>query len=239
MADLEEHLFDTREAMAHALAADVAERLTTAAAERGAASLVGSGGTTPGPVYDLLAKADAPWDKVVVTATDERWASPDDAASNQKLIADRLLQGWAATARYVSLLSDHADPHDPAAEAEVGARIAAMPRPFDVVIAGMGPDGHAVSWFPGLPGMDASVLDAGAPALVRGVGPVPGAAGAPTRMTLTLAALHDARRLILLFTGEEKLAVLRRAQEEGPIADMPVRALLRAERAPIALYWAP
>ncbi|MBE7219717.1 MAG: 6-phosphogluconolactonase [Caulobacteraceae bacterium] len=239
MAGLEENLFDSKEAMVAALRDDVVARLSVAADQDGRASLVGSGGSTPGPLFDALSRSEAPWEKVEVTTTDERWASADDDASNEKLIRTRLITNKAAGARYVSLLTGHDSPLDPAAEAEANARIAAMRRPFDVVIAGMGPDGHAVSWFPGLPGTDPSVIDPKAPALARGVGPIPTANGAPNRMTLTLHAIGDARRLVLLFTGEEKMAVFRKALEPGPTEDLPVRALLRDAKSPVALYWAP
>lgn len=235
---VEEHLYDDAGEMAAALADDIVSRLTVAASTRGRAALVVSGGTTPGPVFDLLAQADAPWGRVAVTVSDERWVEADDPGSNEKLVRDRLLVGEAAQASYVALKTAHADPHDPAAEAEVDARLQAMARPFEVAVLGMGPDGHTASLFPGAPGLE-QALDLNSPALARGIGPVPGAAGAASRMTLTLRALTDAHRVVLLFRGEEKLDAYRRATKLGPVAEAPVRAILHQRRAPVALYWAP
>lgn len=235
---VEEHLYDDAGEMAAALADDIVSRITVAASTNGRAALVVSGGTTPGPVFDLLAQADAPWARVAVTVSDERWVEADDPGSNEKLVRDRLLVGEAAEASYVALKTAHADPHDPAAEAEVDRRLQAMARPFEVAVLGMGPDGHTASLFPGAPGLE-QALDLNSPALARGIGPVPGAAGAASRMTLTLRALTDARRVVLLFRGEEKLDAYRRATKLGPVAEAPVRAILHQRRAPVALYWAP
>lgn len=235
---VEEHLFEDADAMAQALADDLAARLEAAVTATGSAAFIASGGTTPGAVYDRLARLPVPWARVALTVSDERWAPADDPASNARLLHERLLRGAASAARYVSLLTGAADPHDPAAEREAGERVRAMRRPFEMAILGMGDDGHTASLFPHAPRLS-QALDLGDPALCRGVGPVPGAAGAPLRMTLTLRALTDARQVAILVKGRKKLDTFRRAQAEGAVAEMPVRAILRQDRAPVALYWAP
>lgn len=235
---VEERLFEDAGAMAQALAEDLAARLEAGVAQTGAASFIASGGTTPGPVYDRLARLPVPWARVALTVSDERWAPAGDPASNSRLLHERLLRGAASAARFVSLLTDARDPHDPAAEREAGERVRAMRRPFEMAILGMGDDGHTASLFPHAPDL-ARLLETGDPALCRGVGPVAGAAGAPLRMTLTLRALTDARQVVILIQGDKKLATFRRAQAAGAVAAMPVRAILRQTRAPVALYWAP
>ena len=237
-APVEEHLFEDADAMAQALAEALAARLEAAVSATGSATFVASGGTTPGAVYDRLARLPVPWARVSLTVSDERWARADDPASNSRLLHERLLRGAASAARYVSLLTNAADPHDAAAEREAGERVRAMRRPFQMAILGMGDDGHTASLFPHAPRLS-QALDLGDPALCRGVGPVPGAAGAPLRMTLTLRALTDAQQVVILVKGQRKLDTFRRAQAEGAVADMPVRAVLRQHRAPVALYWAP
>lgn len=225
-----ERLFDDMPALVGALAPDIAQRLTHAVHERGRASLVATGGSTPGPLYDALCGADAPWDKVFVTLSDERWVAPDDEASNERLIRTRLLRDEAALAHFVPLKTDDATPAE-AAEA-VDARIAAMPRPFDVVLLGVGADGHFASLFPGAAELEAA-LD---PILAANVVAVraEGAQGAAERLSLTLSAITDARAILLLIRGEEKLELLR-----SGAAGLPVAALLDQARVPVTLFWAP
>ena len=219
-----------------ALAEEIALTLTDAVKARGAASLVLSGGTTPGPLYDRLADMAAPWDKVSLTLADERWVPPDSPQSNERLIRERLLRNRAAGAWFTALKSDTPGPE--AAEAEVGAAVAALPRPFDLVLLGLGENGHTASLFPNSHGL-AAALDRSDPAMARAVRPVPPDAPDPPRLTLTLRALLDARRIVLLFTGAAKWAVYEEALEPGEIADLPLRALLNQGRIKLEIWWAP
>ncbi len=146
-----ETTFDHPAPLAEALAESVAEDLRAAALERGQATLVLSGGTTPELFLDALSRQLVPWSQVTITLTDERWVAVDDAASNENLIRTRLLVGDAAEARLVPLKTAAATPEEGAAEAE--SRLAALPRPFDVVVLGMGEDGHIASLFPNHPAL--------------------------------------------------------------------------------------
>ncbi len=223
--------FDHRDALAAALADRVAEDLRSAIAERGTASLVVSGGSTPRPFFERLSRRPLAWDRVVVTLADERWVAPDDEASNQRLARRHLLVEDAAAATLVGLKTPQATPE---AGREACARaLAAVPRPFDVMTLGMGGDGHFASLFPdalelgdGLdPGNDRTCL------ATR-----PQAAPHP-RMSLTLAAILDSRRLVLHLAGDEKWEVYRRASEPGPVEELPIRALLASGR--VEVWWAP
>lgn len=222
--------FEGAGAQALALAAAVADRIRTGVAERGEASLVVTGGSTPGPFYDALSRADLPWDRVRLTLSDERWVAPDDPESNERLVRARLLQGLAAAARLTPLKTPAASPE--AALAAVEPAVAALPRPFAAVILGMGEDGHIASLFPG----DASpaALDAAATALVAAAR---SPAGVP-RLSLTMTALTDADAVYLLVRGEGKRALLKDAAA-GLRPHLPVSALLRQARGPVAIYWAP
>src|ERR1700694_3797369 len=95
MAD-DDRLFDDKPRLFDALALEITVRLSDAVASRGRASLVATGGTTPGPLYDALSAQPAPWDKVEVTLTDERWVDPDSDSSNEGLVRRRLLMDRAA-----------------------------------------------------------------------------------------------------------------------------------------------
>jgi len=225
--------FATLDAMIDHMAADIAERLTRAVADRGVASLVVPGGSTPGRLFDALADQDAPWDKVQVTGTDERWLPHGHPDTHETLVRTRLLKGRAAGATYVPLKT--ASPTPAGAEAAVEAEISRIARPFDVTLIGMGDDGHIASLFPHAPGLEGA-LDPQSPLLVASFH-VPAAAGSPDRMSLSLSALLDSRFLGVLIAGASKLATLERAEAGDDAHEMPVRALLRQDRTPVTVFW--
>src|SRR5579863_3670273 len=142
MAD-DDRLFDDTASLSAALALEISTRLAEAVAARGRASLVATGGTTPGPLYDALSSQPAPWERVEVTLTDERWVDPAAPDSNENLVRRRLLVDRAAAAAFVPLKSSDAKAVD--AEIAVDAALRGMPRPFDVLVLGMGEDGHICS----------------------------------------------------------------------------------------------
>jgi 6-phosphogluconolactonase len=227
--------FDDAESMTVALADKIVARLSEGVRRRDAASLVVSGGTTPGILFDVLTTRQAPWDHVFVTATDERWVSPDDDRSNEKLVRTRLLRGQAASAHFVPLMTHHASPAD--AESDVDRAIAAMPRPFDVTLLGMGNDGHTASLFPGAKELS-TALDLNAPALVRAITPTNVAAAGP-RMSLSLRAILASRLIVILIRGDEKLKTYRFALAGGDAHEMPIRAVLHQSSVPVEVYWSP
>jgi 6-phosphogluconolactonase len=237
-----ETVFDQPGRLASALAESVAEDLTRAVADRGRASLVVSGGSTPLPFFSALSKHALPWDQVWVTLADERWVDPQDDASNEKLVRTRLLQDQASAAHFVALKNAAPSPEDGEAECELA--LSGVPRPFDVVVLGMGEDGHTASLFPGAERLN-EALDPSSTCTCLAMRP-PGAAGTAgtagstvPRMTLTLAALLDSRRTIIHITGDAKWQVYRHALAPGPAADLPVRAILNRGPEPIDVYWSP
>lgn len=227
--------FDSAVARDHALAREIVDRLAAAIAERGRASFVATGGTTPALLYDRLSRAPLPWDRVAVTVSDERWVDPSAPESNEGLVRRRLLRDDEIRADFVPLKTPTDTPE--AAEGFVHWKLVAMPRPFDVVLLGMGADGHIASLFPGAPGLERA-MDLKDPALCRAVRPAV-AAGSTARMSLTLRALLDSRLIALVVQGQEKRQTLRRAAAAGSFAEMPVRALLRQNTVPVHIYWAP
>jgi 6-phosphogluconolactonase len=229
------HAFESAHARDHALAHEIVDRLHEAIADRGSASLVATGGTTAGGLYDRLSRAPLAWDHVNLTLSDERWVDPSAPESNEGLVRRRLLKDGEHPARLVPLKTAAKSPED--AEAVVHWKLAAMPRPFDVVLLGMGADGHVASLFAGAPGLE-KALDVDDPALARAMRPT-AAAGSTARMSLTLRALLDARFIAVILQGQEKRQALRKGSEPGAIADMPVRGLLRQDAVPVHIYWAP
>lgn len=230
---LRRHDFDTPALLAAALAAAVAQQLRDGIAARGEAVLAVSGGRTPERFFAALAQQSLDWAKVTVTLVDDRWVPLDSPRSNEALLRRSLLQGPASAARLAGLVTAAKTPEG--GLAEVTARIAALPRPFDAVVLGMGADGHTASFFPGGDRL-AEAIDSAGPALVLPM-LAPGA-GEP-RITLTLPLIVAARAVYLHIEGQDKAAVLAAAQQDGPPAEMPVRAVLRHRAAGLDVYWCP
>lgn len=229
-----ERLTPSRDELVRALAADIAQRLADAVAARGQAGMIATGGSTPGPLYDALSQTAAPWDRIAVTLSDERWVPPDDPASNERLLRQRLLRNLAAAARLIPLKTPAPSPAK--AVADVDRTLNALPRPFDVTLVGMGADGHVASLFPLAPELGAALAD-DAP-LVCAVRRED-AAGVAERLSLTRRALLGSRVIIVLIEGAEKLAVYRQAQAGEDIEAMPIRMVLQQRRAPVQVWWAP
>jgi 6-phosphogluconolactonase len=211
----------------------IVTRLTAAVAREGRAGLVAPGGTTPGAMFDMLARLPAPWKDIEITLSDDRWIETTSDRSNEKLVRARLLTANAAAARLIPFKT--ARSHADEAEKDVNAAIAAMHRPFDVVALGMGTDGHIASLIPGAAGL-ARALDRNDPALVRAVNP-PDLAAMGERMTLTLRAILNARWIVLLIRGEEKLAAYRAALDGTDVLEAPVRAVLHQHDVPVSVFW--
>jgi 6-phosphogluconolactonase len=236
-ADDRFHAFLNADDMTRALADEIVTRVDAGVTSRGAASLVVSGGTTPAPLFDLLSTRAAPWDKAWITLSDERWIAPDQDGSNEKLVRTRLLRDAAAGAKLVPLKTT--DPSPRAAEAKVDAAIAAMPRPFDIVLLGMGDDGHTASLFPHATGL-AVALDTTRRELVRAIHTDEAAAVATgERLTLTLRAILESRLVVVLIRGTAKREAYQSAAAGSNVLDAPVRAVLQQTRVPVQVCWAP
>jgi len=218
---MERLTFDTSQALASGFASWTADRLSAAVAERGAALLIVSGGTTPLRFFDALSRIAIDWPRVAITLADERRVPDDSARSNAKLVREHLMKNAAAAARFVPLADSRLSRDQELVSA--AARIAALPMPADVVALGMGEDGHTASWFPGADKL-AQAIDPGTRALLLPIV----APGAPEpRLTLTARVILRARAIALHIEGAAKLAALEKALGDGPIEEMPVRAVLR------------
>ncbi len=202
-----------------------------ATSERGTASLVVSGGSTPKPLFEHLSRQSLAWDRVRVTLADERWVPADHEASNERLVRRHLLVGEAAAAELIGLKTP--DPTPEAGREACERALARLPRPFDVVVLGMGGDGHTASLFPDAPELGAGLdPETGHTCLaVR-----PPAAPHP-RMSLTLSAITGSRKLVLHITGEDKRQVYLSASKPGPAEELPIRAVLESGR--VEVWWAP
>lgn len=178
------------------VAARAADLVAAEIAARSRTRLVLAGGTTPRRCYELLRDRRIDWGRVTVLFGDERCLAPQDPESNFRLADDALL-------RQVAPASVHRIP------AELGPDEAARlyepvvaDGPLDLVLLGIGQDGHTASLFPGSSALEADTLVAP----VRGAPKPP-----PLRVTLTLRALRGARRVVILATGADKAAAVREA----------------------------
>jgi 6-phosphogluconolactonase len=219
--------------LAERLAACIAERLAAGIETRGSASLVVSGGSTPIRLFDELSRTAADWGRTSVTLADERWVEPTHDDSNERIVRRHLLRNHASTARFVGLKTAAATATE--GECECARRLAGVPRPFDVVLLGMGNDGHTASLFPGASGLRGA-LDPHCTKTCTAIAPP---AAPHARITLTLPALLDSREIVLHMTGHEKRRVYERALEGGSAEAMPIRAFLRQSTVPVTVWWAP
>ena len=109
--------------------------------------------------------------------------------------------------------------------------------PFDVVVLGMGEDGHVASLFPGAPGLAAALDPSAAPACIAMTpDPLPKEAPYP-RLTLTLSALLASRFIVLLLAGDSKKRVFERARQGKDVAAMPIRGIVNQDRVPVSVFW--
>ncbi|WP_340644983.1 6-phosphogluconolactonase [Phenylobacterium sp.] len=214
------------------LAAAAAEATVTALdaglKARGQASLIGTGGRSPAPVYDALRDAELDWARVTVGLSDDRFLPPASPDSNERLVRERLLQGRAAAAAFLPLYSSAPDPQACADVAEPSIRALA---PFDMLFLGMGEDGHIASLIPGSPVMEAGLDPEGG----RFVIGIPGDVGSPpvARISLTLPALLAARTTLILIRGPLKREIV----EQG--SGLPVHRLVKQAKAPLRVLWTP
>lgn len=222
--------------LAQALADVVAGHLRDGLAQRGQALLILSGGSTPVPFFERLARADLAWSQVSVTLADERWVPATDADSNARLVQRHLLQGPAAQARWLPLVN--ASPTPVEGQPEVERALASLPWPADVVVLGMGGDGHTASLFPHDAALGVALDEReDAPRCLAVAAPEQPNVPLP-RITLSRRALLDARLLTLHITGASKWTLLHQVLAPGPVQDYPVRLALHQAVVPCHVFHA-
>lgn len=215
--------------LAARLADQVRDWLAQALALRGRASLAVSGGSTPVAFFRALSCTELDWSRVAVTLADERWVSPENTDSNERLVREHLLQDAAAAATFIGLKQ----PQDSALDGQPDCEeaLAALPLPLDVLVLGMGNDGHTASLFPDAPELP-EALDFNSPRNCIAMHP---ASAAQERMSLTARTLSEARHTVLHLKGEQKLVTLDRALGDvSATLEMPIRAFLKPQ---LQVYW--
>ena len=201
------HTFDDAEAVAQATAERILKAATQAIDDRGCFKLVLAGGTTPAAAYRLLRTADADWDKWFIYFGDERGLPADHPERNSVMAREN----WLV---HVAIPTENIFPIPTEQGIEMAVEkytaVVAAVLPFDLVLLGMGEDGHTASLFPGHP------LDASATVVAVRDAPKP----PPQRVSLGLAALNAAREVLIIVTGRGKQVAVRRWKqgEDLPVA---------------------
>ena len=216
--------------LAVSLAKNIAEQLTQALMIRPRASLAVSGGRTPLAMLEQLSLEGVDWHRVDITLADERWVDEQSSASNGALVRSSLLQNNAKSATFFPLFNAHESPH--LGQKHCQTQLQGMSWPLDVLVLGMGNDGHTASLFPQCPQLHQALSAPVSQQCIDTQAPV-----APTqRMTLTGPTLTNARHKHLHIEGSEKHRVLQQAMALADPFKMPIFALLKT---PLTIHWCP
>lgn len=225
--------FKNNHTLVEALTGRICDVLLEAVTRTNTASIALSGGSTPRALYQHLALQALPWRQVTVSLVDERWVDEDHPDSNARMIQETLLQHHAETACFIGMKLPEAEAT--AAEKVLHLLLKDHILPLDLVLLGMGGDGHTASFFPNAAGLS-KALAPDNDTLCCALQP-PGADYA--RMSLTLNTLLGARQRILYITGAKKREVLEQAFQPGDINELPVRAILHNSQTLTEIYYAP
>lgn len=220
--------YDDAEQLTRDLAKRIGVSLRQALESRGSAAIALSGGRTPLPLFDRLSQCALPWSSIAVTLADDRWVAPDHADSNEGLIRQHLVRNQAGNARFIGLWQAGKTAQE--AEADCASRLAELPELLDIVVLGMGNDGHTASLFPCSAELPRA-LETSEPCCAVTPTTAPHA-----RMTLSASRLLASRERILHLKGADKLETLEKALAGDDVSAMPIRLFLRQ---PLTIYWSP
>jgi len=230
------HSFSNRDSLTAELAITITTLLNQGITQNGRASLAVSGGSTPVQLFEYLSAMDLPWQNVDISLVDERWVIPIDPDSNEHLVKKHLLQNRAKAANFTGMWNSAETASE--GEAKCAEQLGKIHRPFDVLLLGMGGDGHTASLFPGAVRLP-QATDMNSGKICVAIAPIT----APhERMTLTLPAILDSKQIFLQITGQNKKDVLEQALSAGPAEEMPIRFILQnlaqKQKMNFSIYWA-
>lgn len=232
------HEYNSQGALLEDLTLRFSQTITRRVTDAGKASIALSGGSTPQTLYQELSQQDLPWQSVTVSLVDERWVDDIHTQSNARFVKHTLIRNRARRATFVGMKTSHTDAF--AAADSLSRILARHILPLDLVLLGMGLDGHTASLFPDAIGLTPA-LAPDCRQLCCAIQPVATAQNiAPVaRMTLSLNTILTAQQRMLYIRGDAKRQALEQAFAQGPIADMPVRAVLHDSQTLTEIYYAP
>ena len=222
--------------MLTALSEHCSSLISTSVSRHATATVLLSGGSTPRPLYELLAARDLPWFRVQAALVDERLVAPDHEASNEGMVR-MAMQPAISRGLTVHGLFDGISSLDKCIE-QANRNYAALPKPWTFTLLGMGSDGHTASLFPHARGL----LNAlSSPDFCVPITASPSAVTGPwlERISLGLKGLLSTEHLILLITGKTKWQVYRHAMTHANMLDSPVSFVLQQQKVPLDVYWCP
>ncbi len=228
-----------KQSLAEHLAGEISFQISNAIRDKGSAVLALSGGSTPKPLFEALANHDVDWSKVIITLVDERWVDEAHELSNAAFMKTYLLSKLPSSVRFVPLYQDAESIGQSLAFVianylQVTYSSVDAPRAFDVVILGMGGDGHTASFFPDASNAEELVDINSQEALHICSSP----STQVERVTWSLPVLLNTDFLALHFTGEDKKRVFEQASEGGDATQLPIRSVLFQDRTPLNVYYA-
>ena len=225
--------FPSRNELDSALADSVQQILSEAIKHKGKASIAVSGGSTPKGLFSILSHCDLEWSKVTITLADERWVPLDSIDSNTRLVHENLLQNKAAAAKFFHLKQGEELNEETLSDLNVAANTTLLP--LDVLILGMGEDGHTASLFPCSEQITEGLSQDNESALLK----VLPTTAPHQRISFSFAALSKSKHTFLHLCGENKQVVLNQALEGQDSFEMPIRAFLHHPSLNTQVYWAP
>lgn len=236
-AGLHLHEADDLPTMTEAVANFVIVQLAQAIAEEGEALLAVSGGRSPQPLLERLAREPIDWSRVTVVVVDERAVGLRHPLSNTAAIRDWLLRDRALGADLRIFVPDNAETLDPERLAREANAQFPMARRITVALLGIGADGHFASIFPDMTDLEAAIDPESALTYMPVCLHKPPSEAPVDRVSLSLACLLRARCLVLPIAGATKVAALERALTM-PDPRWPVSLLIHQRRAPLHVWLA-
>jgi len=224
--------FDSRELLDQALAENVSQILQSAIALKGKASIAVSGGSTPKGFFKALSNKDINWKKVTITLADERWVDINSDDSNTRLVHENLLQNNASVANFFHLKQGNDLCEKTLADLNIAANNILLP--LDVLILGMGEDGHTASLFPCSDQIKQGLALPNENSLMK----VEPKTAPHKRITFSFSALKASKNTFLHLCGDNKKQVLDQALSANDVLAMPIRAFLQDNEIDTQVYWA-
>ena len=208
----------------------VVEILKQSIKNDGRASFAVSGGRTPIPLLDALSDLKLDWSSVDLTLVDDRWVEPSHEDSNEMLVRARLIKNKAKKINFIPLKNNNKTAKDGHKLSE--ELLQKVKSPFDVVVLGVGSDGHTASLFPCSDELTEG-MNLNNPCRLIATSPKT----APyERMSLTAKAIIDSKNVFLHLNGSDKLHTLELAMTNKDAMKMPIYFFLEKG---LKIYWSP
>ncbi len=198
--------FNSKDQLDQSLCDDLVKIIQQAISEKGSANILLSGGSSPIHLYELMSNIELDWSKVIIGLVDERFVAPNNEFSNEKMIREKLIQNYASTATFYGMVENSADQMENVKN--ISSNYEVFHNQLDLVLIGMGEDGHTASLFPN-DAVSEQLLRSQEIGIYNTISP-----NFPNeRITCSTAMLLQAENIILMLSGEKKLHVFETSTE--------------------------